>query len=185
MLIFSIFFYLINGSGSMNKIIKLIILPLFVSILSNCAINSSNKTHKSKKSSIPKVPAKQLPGGTSDNWRYLGTSQDGQISVEISESSINKTDTQTKFQDRKTIINPTTLSASNAISKYKYSLSWWSMDCNNKQYFISSTAIYDDYGKLIKDYSFSNNQPINIGSGSIAELQYNYVCQGINRQIGY
>lgn len=169
----------------MKNTVNLIILGLLTILLSNCAINSSTKNTKAKKKPVPKVPAKQLPGGTTDNWRYLGTSQDGQIAVEISESSIAKTDNQTKFQDRKTIINPTVLGNHNSLGNYKYSLSWWNMNCGTKQYFITNTAIYDDYGRLIKNYNFSNNQPININGGSIAELQYNYVCQSINRQIGY
>lgn len=168
----------------MKQIYKISILIIMSLGLSNCATNSS-KSYKTKKSTIPKVPAKQIPGGTTDNWRYLGTSQDGQIAVEISESSISKTANSVKFQDRKTLTNTQKNSTSGAIGNYKYSLSWWNMDCSSKQYYINNTAIYDDYGKLLKNYNFSSTQAITISGGSIAELQYNYVCQGINRQIGY
>ncbi|TXI94249.1 MAG: hypothetical protein E6Q33_00245 [Neisseriales bacterium] len=168
----------------MKQIYKISILIIVSLGLSNCATNSS-KSYKPKKSTIPKVPAKQIPGGTTDNWRYLGTSQDGQIAVEISESSISKTANSVKFQDRKTLTNTQKNSTSGTIGNYKYSLSWWNMDCSNKQYYINNTAIYDDYGKLLKNYNFSSTQAITISGGSIAELQYNYVCQGINRQIGY
>ncbi len=168
----------------MNKQIKsLLFSSLIVSILCNCGTSPSGKSRT--KSKIPKVPAKQLPGGTTDNWRYLGTSQDGQIAVEISESSIIKSDNKAKFQDRKTIINSAVLGSQNPMGNYKYSLSWWNMDCTSKQYYISNTVIYDTYGKLIKAYNFSSTQAIAISSGSIAELQYNYVCQGVNRQLGY
>lgn len=169
----------------MKQIYKISILIIVSLGLSNCATNSSKKSYKPKKSTIPKVPAKQIPGGTTDNWRYLGTSQDGQIAVEISESSISKTANSVKFQDRKTLTNTQKNSTSGTIGNYKYSLSWWNMDCSSKQYYINNTAIYDDYGKLLKNYNFSSTQAITISGGSIAELQYNYVCQGVNRQIGY
>ncbi len=167
----------------MKQIHKISILIAISLGLSNCATNSS-KSYKGKKT-IPKVPTKQVPGGTTDNWRYLGTSQDGQIAVEISESSINKTAQNVKFQDRKTLTNAPKTKNTGTLGNYKYSLSWWNMDCLNKQYYINNTTIYDDYGKLLKNYNFSSTQAINISSGSIAELQYNYVCQGLNRQIGY
>lgn len=169
----------------MKQIYTISILLSLVLGLSSCATKSSSKSYKGKKSSIPKVPVKQIPGGTTDNWRYLGTSQDGQIAVEVSESSITKTNNKVKFQDRKTITNSNPNSSSGALGNYKYSLSWWNMDCTTKQYYIANTTIYDDFGKLIKNYNFTSTQPINISSGSIAELQYNYVCQDKNRQIGY
>ena len=155
--------------------------------LSSCALfSSSNKKSKSKKSPLPKVPAKQMPGGSGDNWRYLGTSTGNQISIEINESSLSKNNNLSTFQDRKTIIEPSKFDYA-GINSYKYSLSWWQLDCNLKQYSITNTSFYDNNGALIKAYRFDDAANTNkqIDNGSIAQLQYNYVCLGINRNLGY
>lgn len=177
----------------MNKLSLKIIFALFISITSfnlvSCALFSStnNKKPKPKKSNIPKVSAKQIPGGTGDNWRYLGISKDNQMAIEINESSLKNNNILSLFQDRKTIINPSKFNYASITSNYKYSLSWWQMNCSLKQYTITTTSIYDNNGNLIKTYPFSDpTTPYSkITSGSIAELQYNYVCLGINRNLGY
>ncbi len=175
-----------------QRIVSLLLLSV---LFTGCAFSSTgSKSRKSsyKKSSMPKVPPKQVPGGTGDNWRYLGTSQDKMIALEINESSISKTQSPASgsyniFQDRKTVIDPSKFNYQGLTPSYKYSLSWWQMDCSSKRYSISSTSIYDVLGNLIKTYPFNNTTPnwSNIDSGSLAELQYNYICLGINRSIGY
>lgn len=174
-----------------NKYLKNLITPTISLLLISCASQSSSNTysknHKStQKSSLPKVPAKVLPGGSGDNWRYLATSDDNQIAIEINDSSISKNSSINKFQDRKTIINPAKFNYQNFTPNYKYSLSWWQLNCDQKQIIINSTSIYDEFGKLIKNYSFnSNNVWSNISSDSIAEQQYNYICNGTKRNLGY
>jgi hypothetical protein len=148
--------------------------------------SSYSRTHKgtSKKSSVPKVPPKVMPGGSGDNWRYLGSSDDRLITSEINESSITSGKIN-KFQDRKTVVDQNKFNYQNLTPKYKYNLSWWRIDCSQKQYLIDSSSIYDVYGNLIKNYSFSGSNWSEISNASIAEQQYNYICKGIGRNIGY
>lgn len=159
--------------------------------LGGCATDASSKkpsSRKTQRSSLPKVPPKVVPGGTGDNWRYLGTSKDQLIADEINESSISLVDAGkqlNRYQDRKTIVNTAQFNYNGITPNYKYSLSWWKIDCLQKQYLIDSTTLYDAYGKLIKQYSLNSNQWSQINADSIAQLQYNYVCQGINRGLGY
>lgn len=168
-----------------------ITLILAISIMSAC---SSNKSPYSKsytgssgksKNSLPKVPARIVPGGSGDNWRYLGVTGNSALAIEINESSINKQSGNIyKYQDRKTVVNPANF-AYNGTPNYYYSLSWWKINCDTKQYLTLETALYDGYGKSIKNYSFSNNSFANVASGSVAETQYNYVCNNVYRNVGY
>lgn len=163
---------------------------LTVLFLNGCATNSSSSYKKSKsksKNTLPRVPAKSLPGGSGDNWRYLGSSQNGQLAIEINESSIKTINEMNNFQDRKTVVEPAKFNYQGLTARYKYSLSWWQLDCNQRQYSIRSTDLYDAYGKLVKSYTFSgaDSDAAAIASGSIAELQYNYLCIGSNRSVGY
>ena len=82
--------------------------------------SSYSRTHKStsKKSSIPKVPPKVMPGGSGDNWRYLGSSDDRLITSEINESSITSGKIN-KFQDRKTVVDQNKFNYQNLTPKYK------------------------------------------------------------------
>lgn len=154
-----------------------------------CATNTNannKRRYSSRKSTIPKVPPRVIPGGSGDNWRYLGTTQNNTISDEINESSIQLSNKQVnRYQDRKTIINTSTFNYNGLTPKYKYNLSWWKIDCNQKQYLIDSSSIYDEYGKLLKNYSLDSAAWSPITGDSIAEQQYNYVCKGINRTVGY
>lgn len=147
---------------------------------------SYNSTTTTKtKSSLPKVPPRIMPGGDGDNWRYLGRSNNGTIGVEINNDSISSQDNnQYKFQDRKTIVNPSGY-AYNGTPSYRYSLSWWSLNCSTRQYQITSTALYDNYGKPVTSYNFDQTQSSTASSGSIAEAQYNYVCNNIKKNVGY
>lgn len=148
--------------------------------------SSSRSNYQStKKSSMPKVPQKKLPGGNGDNWRYLGTTSDNLLALEINDSSIANSNDINKFQDRKTVITPSKYNYQGT-PNYKYSLSWWQLNCSQKQFMITSSSVYDTYGNLLKNYSFSDNQQWStVTSGSIAEQQYNYVCKGLNRTLGY
>lgn len=148
--------------------------------------SSSKSNYKStKKSSMPKVPQKKLPGGNGDNWRYLGTTNDNLLALEINDTSISSSNSINKFQDRKTVITPSKYNYQGT-PNYKYSLSWWQLNCSQKQFMITSSSVYDTYGNLLKNYSFSNNQQwSSVTDGSIAEQQYNYVCKGMNRTLGY
>lgn len=152
----------------------------------NSGGSSSKSSYKStKKSSMPKVPQKNLPGGNGDNWRYLGTTDDNLLALEINDTSITSSNSINKFQDRKTVITPNKYNYQ-SLPNYKYSLSWWQLNCSQKQFMITSSSVYDTYGNLLKNYSFSNNQQwSSVTNGSIAEQQYNYVCKGINRNLGY
>ena len=81
------------------------IFAVTVIFVTSCANVKKPTTKTQAISKIPKLPSKTLPGGDSDDWRYLGTNQ--QLVVEISESSITPTSTTQiySFIDRKRIID--------------------------------------------------------------------------------
>lgn len=166
-----------------------LILSLTATLMTGCATNtnaSSKSRYSTHKSPMPKVPPRIVPGGSGDNWRYLGTTQHNTISDEINESSIQLVNGSiNRYQDRKTIIDTNNFSYSGLTPKYKFSLSWWKMDCSQKQYLIDSSAIYDEYGKPLKNYRLDSSTWSPVSSGTLAELQYNYICLGTNRGIGY
>lgn len=156
----------------------------------SCSTSNTKKYNKSptttsSKSKIPRVPAKILPGGTGDNWRYIGISKDGLIGTEIDNSSIIAiSNNQYKFQERKTIMDTNKMSYPSGMPKYMYSISNGKIDCNSKQYILNSTTLYDRLGKLIRTTQL-DNQYTNIVSKSSAEQEYNFICNGLNRNIGY
>lgn len=160
--------------------------------MSACSSNRSPNYTKSysgtsskSKTSIPKVPARVMPGGDSDNWRYLGTTENGNLAIDINESSISNQQANTyKYQDRKTVVNPSNF-AFNGLPNYRYSLSWWIMNCDSQQYTITSTSLFDAYGKPIKSYYFDQSKYSNVTRGTISEKQYNYICNNNYRNIGY
>ena len=163
--------------------------------ISGCAWFGGGNSHKNSSyggnTSVPKVTPVTPPGGTDKNWRYLGLSDDGQLIVEINDSSIKPTDkTQIyNFQDRKTVSDITKFTAyTTGQPHYKFLLSNWQMDCNSKQYLILNTILYDSSAieQLKYDYTSDNSVKwIKIGSGSLAELQYNYICLNQKRNLGY
>lgn len=169
-------------------LIAILSLVIIISCSSTKASYSANKPSRSSgtKSKFPKVPPKQVPGGIGDNWRYLGLTSDKLIAIEINESSIKNNGLSTNFQDRKTIIEPKKFNYKTT-PEYKYSLSWWQIDCSKQLYSINSTSIYDLYGNLIKSYSFGKQNIASsaIPQDSIANEQYQYICKGINRGLGY
>lgn len=164
-------------------------LIIISSSLNGCAwLSGSPDTTNIK---IPKQQAKPIPGGNLINWRYLGTTTDGQLVDEINESSIIKSQESQiyLYQDRKTVVNPNQFSSyTNGQPHYKYVLSNWQIDCTNQQYLITSAEIYNDVGLQLQIYDYKNNNDVRwlrFGSGSIAELQYNYICLNQNRNLGY
>jgi hypothetical protein len=79
-------------------------------LLTGCAWFSSGKSSKpssSGKVKLPRVKSLNPPGGIGKTWRYLGTSDDGQLVVEINDSSIHMTESPIyTYQDRKTVVSP-------------------------------------------------------------------------------
>jgi hypothetical protein len=161
----------------------------FISLsLTSCAWFSSPP--KKSTLTLPKVPPVTVPGGSGDNWRYLGTSSDNQLVVEINDKSISVKGVQIyAFQDRKMVVAPHKFSSYLPNQPhYKYIITNWQMDCNNKQYLIETATLYNEVGAVLLTYDYSQNvnvKWIKFGSGSIAELQYNYICLNQNRMLGY
>ncbi len=167
-----------------------IIISILCLLNSGCSTSpSSNKgtsKNHSTKNSLPKVPAKQLPGGNGDNWRYLGTSAELAISVEINEASIIHNAELYTFAERKTIVNPQKFNYPDLAQRYKYSISWWKLNCGKHQYQISSNATYNELGVILTQYTFpSDITPSLIVAGSIADMEYQYLCNGLKRNLGY
>lgn len=176
----------------MNKYIKLYFSSAVILSLSGCAWFGSGANKKSNSNGrVPKVTTITPPGGNDKNWRYLGLSDDGKLIVEINDTSISQTNKPLiyNYQDRKSVVNPNTFNSyTTGQPHYKYLLSNWKMDCNTKQYLILNTTLYDTSAieQLRYDYSTDNSVKwIKIGSGSLAELQYNYICQNQKRNLGY
>lgn len=165
----------------------LTIIPIILVCLTNCAIFNATNKNKIK---IPKVQLSNVPGGNLNNWRYLGTSADNQLIEEINESSISlQSEHLYKYQDRKTVISMAQYSSYVASQpKYKYVISEWQMDCIKQQYLITSSVLYDEDGKEIKQYNYSQDPDIRwikFGNESLGELQYNYICLNKHRNLGY
>lgn len=138
---------------------------------------------------LPRTPQAQLPGGKGDNWRYIGTTNDGQLIIEVNNDSIKSASPQVySFQERKTVKDIAQFQYLNNQTPYKYILSNWIMDCNNKQYILSDVSIFNELGSQIEKINYTNNTNIKwlkFGSGTIAELEYNYICLNKNKQLGY
>ena len=152
--------------------------------------SGSTSSHK-RQSPLPKVTTVQEPGGNGRNWRYLGLSDDSQLINEINESSIQSTDKPLiySYQDRKTVANINKFTAYVAGQPhYKFLISNWQMDCNTKQYLILNSTLYDELGVTQLTYNYVNGNNVKwvkIGGGSLAELQYNYICLNQKRNLGY
>jgi len=162
-------------------------------LLTGCAwfgFGNTSKSSSSSKLKLPKAQALNPPGGTGKTWRYLGTSDDGQLTVEINDNSIKAAGTQIySYQDRKTVVSPEKFSSYMAGQPhYKYLISNWQVNCNLKQYIIQDTNLYNESAVKLLSYDYTKNDSvkwIKIGSGSLASLQYDYVCQNKNRNLGY
>ncbi|MDD3266161.1 MAG: hypothetical protein PHC75_03135 [Burkholderiales bacterium] len=157
-----------------------------ISCSTSPAKSKSSSSSYSSKSKMPRVPAKVLPGGNGDNWRYLGLSYNGSFGVEINDSSINAVgNNKYSFQERKTIMDTNLYPYPPNSLRYTYSISNWQMNCNNKSYIINSTVLYDQLGKQIKEMPLYSDKEAQVKSGSIAWQEYNYICNGVGRNIGY
>lgn len=169
-------------------------LGLIVNI-GGCALfggsSSHKKSGKNSAISVPKVTVVTPPVGNDKNWRYLGLSDDGQLIDEINDSSIKPTDKAQiyNYQDRKTVTDINKFTAyTTGQPHYKFLLSNWQMDCNSKQYLILNTTLYDSSAieQLKYDYTTDNSVKwVKIGNGSLAQLQYNYICLNQKRNLGY
>jgi len=163
---------------------------IIVITLSSCALFNSNKSKASGKTKLPKVTTATPPGGTDKNWRYLGMSDDGQLIDEINDTSITSNQPQLYYyQDRKTVATPDKFTSYLADQPhYKYLVSNWQMNCNDKSYIILNTTLYNESAVQLATYDYradTNVKWIKIGSSSLAELQYEYICLNKNRNLGY
>ncbi len=162
-----------------------IIIPLtLLTLVSSCALFAGNSNHnKGKKSSLPKASRPQQPGGQGNNWRYLGISDNNQIITEIDNNSIkliNQNNLIYYYKDRKT----TTNNQNNL--RFEYIISEWNMSCLNKNYILLQDTLYNESGIAIKTDSYQNqNNWRTIENDSIADAQYQFICNNKNRNLGY
>ena len=169
---------------------QLFYLFIFSLILNGCAFFGSSST---KHTPLPKVPTAIVPGGTSENWRYIGTTDDGLLVIEIDNNSVNSATSKDNlqvfnFQDRKTVVSPSQFTYPASQPHFKYLINTWQMDCNHKKYIVVSATMYNQLGAKIGHYDYKNEDSVkwlNFGSGSIASLEYNFVCLNQNRNLGY
>ena len=182
------------GKALLNKLLKLYCSLSLILSISGCALfggGSHKKSGSNGTASVPKVTVVTPPGGTDKNWRYLGLSDDGQLIVEINDASITPTDKPQiyKYQDRKTVSDINKFTAyTTGQPHYKFLLSNWQMDCNLKQYLILDTTLYDSSATIQLRYDYTNDNSVKwvkIGNGSLAGLQYNYICLNQKRNLGY
>ena len=170
-------------------------ISVIVATLSGCALfgGSSNNKPPSSKTSVPKVPTIQKPGGDGESWRYLGTTNDGLLVDEINDSSIssgisNKNTQVYNFQDRKTVTAPSKFDYPSDQPHFKYLISNWQMDCNNKVYLLNAATLYNESGIKIINYNYSSDSSVTwlkFSSGNFAQMQYDYICLSKNRNLGY
>ena len=167
---------------------------LCFSLLTGCAWfgfgGNNSKPSSPGKVKLPYVASLNPPGGTGKTWRYLGTSDDGQLVVEINDASIKMVESQVyNYQDRKTVVSVTKFTSYLASQPhYKYLISNWKINCDIKQYIILNTYLYNETASKLMSYDYTKDNSvkwIKIGSGSLASLQYDYVCQNKNRNLGY
>jgi hypothetical protein len=158
--------------------------------LTSCSVfNPSSQSSTSNRVRVPAVKPVQIPGGNTDNWRYLGTTTTSQIIEEIDDTSIKAIDLQIYgYQDRKTITDVETFDYQISQPHYKYLLSQWLINCQTLQYLLTNVVMYNGQGTILKSYDYTQDNNVRwlkIGSGSIAEMQYKYICQNQNRMLGY
>lgn len=177
-----------RGSPIKNRILNLSL----IAVLGGCSLLGSNQS-KQTKTSIPKTTQIQKPGGTGVNWRYLGTTDDGvlidEININSISSSVNAQNIQVfNFEDRKTVISPNQFAYPANQPRFKYLLSSWQMNCNTKEYLLTNTTLYNESGIKLIRYNYANDNNVKwlkLGSGSFAEMQFNFICLNVNRNLGY
>lgn len=160
---------------------------------SGCAwfgfVGSSQSSNSNTKVRLPKTTQTQIPGGNTSNWRYIGTTTSGELIDEINDQSITATAESGiySYSDRKTISDPSKFQYADQL-RYKYILSNWLMDCNNQQYILNLSTLYNESGTMLRQIDYSKNNSVKwlqFGDGSIAQMQYNYICLNQNRNLGY
>ena len=135
----------------------------------------------------------QKPGGTGDNWRYMGTTDDGtlidEVNVDSIRSGVSDTNSQIfSFEDRKTVILANKFAYPVNEPHFKYLISSWQINCTSMEYLMKTTTLYNEVGTKLTSYDYNNDNNIKwlkLGSGSFAQMQYNFVCLNINRNLGY
>lgn len=187
---YSCFCIILDYGISMKLILNYCSLFLFF-LLSNCAFFSSSSNKPHGKQALPKAPANVVPEGSGDNWRYIGTTNDGFLAIEINNNSIipsKNTSEVFSFEDRKTVIDQSQFTYPNGQPHFKYLLNSWQMDCQNKKYILSNAKMYNQTGTLLGSYDYANNDNVKwlgFGTDSIAELEYKFICLNQNRNLGY
>ena len=160
-------------------------------ILGSCAFFSSSPNKSAQRTPLPKAPANIIPEGSGDNWRYIGTTNDGMLVIEINNNSIVPLKNPSEifaFVDRKTVAEPAQFIYPNSQPHFKYLINSWQMDCQNKKYILTNAKMYNQAAKLLGNYNYTNNNNVkwlNFGAGSIAELEYKFICLNQNRNLGY
>ncbi len=186
----SVCWHLLN---TMKK--NLCIILVFNVIVSGCAWFGGNNTSSRKltKTNIPKIPQSQKPGGIGDNWRYIGTTNDNSMIDEINVNSISSGVSSDNaqifnFEDRKTVTAPNKFAYPTNEPRFKYLISSWQINCSTQEYLMRTTTLYNDTGTKLTAYDYTNNSNIKwlkLGNGSFAQMQYNFICLNINRDLGY
>jgi hypothetical protein len=150
-------------------------LCISITTLNGCAWFRKHKHHGSQAHHMPHVTVPVVPGGTSDNWHYLGSSHN--VIVEIDSDSVHHNDDNSVvFRDRKTMKHDD--------QQYKYVISYWQINCEARNYVITKINVYDNHGKNIYNKNFYHTGSNKIHKKTIASMLYTYVC-GNNRLLGY
>lgn len=175
----------------MKSFIKYSSLGLLV-FLNGCAwMFSSNHGTSHKKTSLPRAPTIRIPEGSGDNWRYIGTTTDGLIIIELNNNSIQALKNSNEifnFEDRKTVVEPTQYTYAAGQPHFKYIINTWQIDCQNKKYLLLTANMFNQAAVSIGKFDYTNNSDVkwlNFGEGSIADLEYKFVCLNQNRNLGY
>ena len=129
------------------------------------------------------------PGGTGNNWRYLGSTKNGLLVDEIDAQSISLQNGGNKiytYKDRKTVIYPNLFTYPSSQPRFKFLISTWQINCESKQYNLKETVLYNESSQKITSYNYYN-QPKwqNINDKSFSNLQFGFVCLNINKSLGY
>lgn len=170
-----------------------LLIILSAMILNGCAWFGFNNEKASRKLSPPTTKLIQKPGGDTNNWRYLGTSEDGVLVDEIDINSISliptiKNNSNYTYQDRKTIVLTNEFNYPNNQPRFKYLISNWQINCTTHEYLLNSTTLYNDAAIKLISYNYSNLNNakwLTIGTQSFAAMQYDFICLNQNKNLGY
>jgi hypothetical protein len=80
------------------------------------------------------------------------------------------------------IVKKESLEKSKKYQHYEYKMMLWKIDCKNRQGKREKTIYYDDKGKVLDHYTYSNSEWDSIPPESILEILYNKVCVTQNKQ---